>query len=65
MRHYFRRSIHDNLHLVHYSLENVRIIAGKRMSLVNLDQTKVFDRVDHWYLVVLHKEVGLFAPLLL
>ena len=39
------RSIQDNLHLIHEVLED-----GTEAVLISLDQSKAFDRVDHWFL---------------
>ena len=39
------RLIQDNLHLVCEILESIK--DGNKASLINLDQSKAFDRVDH------------------
>lgn len=39
--------IPDNFHHIRYNLERVNKIPEKDVALVNLYQSKVFDRVDH------------------
>ncbi len=39
------RSIQDNLHLIREVLEGIE--DGTKAALISLDQSKVFDRVDH------------------
>ena len=51
------RSIQDNLHLVHEVLEGLK--DGTEAVLINLDQSKVFDKVDHWLLATVF-EIGRF-----
>lgn len=53
------RSINDNFHLLYYFLERVRKISGKSGTLVPLNQSKAFYRVDHWYLTVVLEGAGL------
>ena len=43
------RSIPDNLNLVHEVLE--RLEDNTKAILINSDQAKSFDRMDHWFLV--------------
>ena len=43
------RSIQDKLHLVHEVLEGLK--DDTEAALINLDQSKAFDRVDHLFLV--------------
>lgn len=45
------RIIHDNIHTIHYFLEQVGKSSGKGVALLNLSQSKAFDRVDHTYLM--------------
>ena len=42
------RSIQDNLHLVRQILEGIE--DDTEAALINLDQSKAFDRVDHRFL---------------
>ena len=42
------RSIQDNLHLVRQILEGTE--DDTETALINLDQSKAFNRVDHWFL---------------
>ena len=42
------RSIRDNLHLVRQILEGIK--DDTKAALINLDQSKAFDRVDHRFL---------------
>lgn len=51
-------SIHDNLHLMEYIIEKAETEAGFGGALINLDQLKVFDRVDHLYLEAVLKVDG-------
>lgn len=51
-------SIHDDLHLICYTLERVNKIPGKSVVLVHLDLSKPFDRVAHWYLVPSPQRLG-------
>lgn len=44
------RSIHDNLHLIRYFIERVGKEPGMSVVLINLDQSKAFNRVNHQYL---------------
>ena len=44
-----RRSTEDNLHLVREVLEGIK--DGTKAALINLDQSKAFDKVDHRFLV--------------
>lgn len=53
------RNIHDNLHLVCYSLERFEQNSGKRGALFHLGQSKAFDRVDHKYVVAVLEAAGL------
>lgn len=53
------RSIQDNLHLMRYTLEGPDDISGTGGVLVHLDQANVFDKVDHWYLVLALMWLGL------
>ena len=53
------RSIQDNLHLIREVLE--RIEDGIEAALISLDQSKAFDRVDHWFLVTVLETAG-FEP---
>ena len=48
------RYIHDNLHLIR-DLVSLANIQNKDLALVNLDQKKAFDRVNHHYLFQLLK----------
>ena len=52
------RSIRDNLHLVRQILEGIK--DDTKAALINLDQSKAFDRVDHRFLAVL--ETAGFQP---
>ena len=54
-----RRSIPDNLHLVREVLEELE--DGTEVTLINLDQAKAFDMVDHWFLAVVFETAG-FKP---
>ena len=53
------RSIQDNLHLVREILEGIEDDAGA--ALINSDQPKAFDRVDHQFLAAVLKTAG-FEP---
>ena len=53
------RSIHDNLHLVHQILEGIK--DDTEAALINLDQSKAFDRVDNWFLAAV-LETTRFEP---
>ena len=55
------RSIHDNLHLTRYIIERVGKEPGMGGALINLDQSKAFDRVDHQYLAAVLRAAG-FGP---
>lgn len=44
------RTIQDNLYLIRNTFERVSKIPGKGRAMVNLDQCKAYDRVDHRYL---------------
>lgn len=45
-------SIHNNLSLIRYSLEVVNRVPGKGGTLVYIDQSKTFNRVNRWYLLL-------------
>lgn len=45
------KTIQDNLHLLRYTLQRLNSNDDKGGAVVNLDQSKVFDRFDHRYLV--------------
>ena len=53
------RLIHDNLHLVRQILEGIK--DDTEAMLINLDQSKAFNRVYHWFLVVV-LEISGFEP---
>ena len=53
------RSIQNNLHLVRQIPEGLKDDADA--ALINLDQSKVFDRVDHRFLAEVLKTAG-FKP---
>ena len=53
------RSIQDNLYLVRGVLEELG--DDTEAALINLDQSKIFDRVDHHFLATVLKAVG-FEP---
>ena len=53
------RSIRDNLHLVRQILEGIK--DDTTAALINLDQSKAFDRVDHRFLAVV-LETAEFKP---
>ena len=53
------RSIQDNLHLVRQILEGIE--DDTEAALINLDQSKAFDRVDHRFLVAVLETAG-FEP---
>ena len=53
------RSIQDNLHLVHEILEGLK--DDTEATLINLDQFKAFNRVDHRFLASVLKAAG-FEP---
>ena len=53
------RSIRDNLHLVRQILEGIK--DDTRAALINLDQSKAFDRVDHRFLAAVLETAG-FQP---
>lgn len=44
------RSIHDNLHLMRNTTERVVKEPGMGETLINLDQSKAFDKLDSRYL---------------
>ena len=50
------RSIQDNLHLVRKILEEIEDDA--EAALINLDQSKAFDRVDHQFLATVLETAG-------
>ena len=51
------RSIQDNLHLVPQILEGIE--DDTEAALINLDQSKAFDRVDHRFLAAVLETAGL------
>ncbi len=53
------RSIQDNLHLIREVLEGIE--DGTEAALISLDQSKAFDRVDHWFLATVLETAG-FQP---
>ena len=53
------RSIQDNLHLVRQIPEGIE--DDSEAALINLDQSKAFDRVDHRFLVPVLETAG-FEP---
>ena len=53
------RSIQDNLHLVRQILEGIE--DDTKAALINLDQSKAFNRVDHRFLVAVLETAG-FKP---
>ena len=53
------RSIQDNLHLIREVLEGIE--DGTEAALINLDQSKDFDRVDHRFLATVLETAG-FQP---
>ena len=53
------RSIQDNLHLVRQILEGIE--DDTEVELINLDQSKVCDRVDNWFLAAVLETAG-FEP---
>ena len=53
------RLIQDNLHLVRQILEGIE--DDTEAALINLDQSKAFDRADHWFLATVLETVG-FEP---
>ena len=53
------RSIRDNLHLVRQILEGIK--DDTKAALINLDQSKAFDRVDHRFLAAILETAG-FKP---
>ena len=53
------RSIQDNLHLIHEVLDGIE--EGTEAALISLDQSKVFDRVDHRFLASILETAG-FEP---
>ena len=54
-----RRSIQDNFHLIRGVLEGIR--DGTEAVLINLDQSKAFDKVDHQFLGSVLETAG-FQP---
>ena len=50
------RSIQDNLHLVRQILEGIE--DDTKAALINLDQSKAFDRVDHQFLATVLETTG-------
>lgn len=57
----FGRSIQDNFHLICYTLERFNSKPGKGGKLVQLDEAKAFDRVEHPYLVSVLIQFGIFG----
>ena len=53
------RSIRDNLHLERQILEGIK--DNTKAALINLDQSKAFDKVDHRFLATVSKTAG-FKP---
>ena len=53
------RSIQDNLHLIREVLEGIE--DGTEAALISLDQSKPFDKVDHWFLATILETAG-FKP---
>ena len=53
------RSIRDNLHLVRQILEGIK--DNTKAALINLDQSKAFDRVDNRFLAAVLETAG-FKP---
>ena len=53
------RSMLDNLHLVRQILEGIKKKDDSKAALINLDQSKAFDRVDNRFLVVVLETAGL------
>ena len=53
------RSIQDNLHLIREVLEGIE--DGTEATLISLDQSKAFDRVDHQFLATVLETAG-FQP---
>ena len=53
------KSIQNNLHFVRQILEGLEDYA--EVTLINLDQSKAFDRVDHRFLAVVFETAG-FEP---
>ena len=53
------RLIQDNLHLVRQILEGIEY--DTEVALINLDQSKAFDRADHWFLATVLETAG-FEP---
>ena len=51
--------IQDNLHLIREVLEGIE--DGTGATLISLDQSKAFDRVDHWFLATVLETAG-FKP---
>ncbi len=51
------RSIQDNLHLIQKILEGLK--DGTKATLINLDQSKAFDWVDHRFLASVLETAGL------
>lgn len=52
------RSIHDNLHLMRYIIQRIRTKAGFGGALVNLYQSKAFNKVNQRYLEAVLKAAG-------
>ena len=52
-----RRSIQDNLHLIREVLEGIKY--DTEATLISLDQSKAFDRVDHRFLATVLETAGL------
>ena len=50
------RSIQDNVHLIHEVLEGIE--DGTEATLISLDQSKAFDKVDHRFLVTVLETAG-------
>ena len=53
------RSILDNLHLILEVLEGIE--DGTESALISLNQSKAFDRIDHWFFATVLETVG-FQP---
>lgn len=45
----FGRMIQDNLHLIRYTIDRIGKKHRMAGALVHLDQSKAFDRFDHYY----------------
>lgn len=51
-------TIHGNFHFMRYIIENVAKEQGTSWALINLDQSKSFDRINHLYQAAVLKAVG-------